>query len=74
VITAKVVLQNKQVVSPGTEYEQVQLTFVPDYADGRNKAWAVATPGLTLSMSVKPEVARSFQNGQAYELRFVPAD
>lgn len=46
--------------------EQVQLSFVPDYADGRNKEWAKYTPALSLSMTVLPEVAERFTSGQAY--------
>lgn len=71
-ISAKVALQAKQVHQEGTPYESVQLTFVPDYADGRNKEWSVATPALSLSMSVKPEVAGHFHQGRAYTLTFAP--
>lgn len=71
-VTAKVVLQSKMPQAPGTNYEYVKLDFVPDYADGRNKEWSVATPTLNLSMSVKPEVAELFTPGQAFTLVFEP--
>ena len=64
-VTAKVVLQSKQEM-----YGGIQLSFLPDYADGRNKEWAVATPNLSLSMTVKPEVAEMFETGSAYTLSF----
>jgi len=71
-VTAKVVVNGKQTHQEGTPYESVMLTFFPDYADGRNKAWSVATPALSLSMTVKPDVARHFQQGRAYTLTFAP--
>ena len=71
-VTAKVVVNTKETRSEGTEYEQVYLGFGADYADGRNKDWAVATPSLTVAMTVKPEVAEHFQQGQTYTLVFRP--
>ena len=71
-VTAKVTLSSKSVNGEGTAYEAVLLGFMPDYADGRNKAWAVATPSLSLSMTVKPEVAAYFHQGRAYTLTFSP--
>lgn len=71
-VTAKVVVTSKQIAGEGTQYEQVSLGFMPDYADGRNKAWAVATPSLSLNMTVKPEVAEHFRQGDTYTLTFSP--
>lgn len=71
-VTAKVMVSTKQTQNEGTPYEQVYLGFAVDYADGRNKAWAVATPTLSLNMTVKPEVAAHFQQGRAYTLTFAP--
>lgn len=69
-VTAKVKLASKTVFSEGTEYEQVQLNFMADYADGRNAEWAVATPALSLAMTVKPDVAERFEEQGAYTLTF----
>lgn len=71
-VTAKVVLSSRSTQQEGTAFESVLLGFMPDYADGRNKAWSVATPSLSLSMTVKPEVADHFRQGAAYTLTFSP--
>lgn len=71
-VTAKVVVSSKQTANEGTAYESVLLGFMPDYADGRNKEWSVATPALSLTMTVKPEVAEHFSQGAAYTLTFSP--
>lgn len=63
-VTAKVALQNNL---------NNTLTFVPDYADGRNEEWASATPALSLTMTVKPEVAELFTVGGYYTLTFEPS-
>lgn len=68
-ITAKVQLQAKQ-----EQGDQVLLTFVPDYADGRNKEWAKYTPGLHLTMGVLPEVAERFEPQGKYTLTFTPSE
>jgi len=73
-VTAKVVVGTKETRNEGTPYEQVYLGFAVDYADGRNKEWAVATPALTVAMTVKPEVALHFLPGAAYTLTFSPSD
>jgi len=46
------------------------LSFGPDYADGRNKEWANATPSLSLSMTVNGQVADYFTLGESYTLTF----
>lgn len=72
-VTAKVTLSNKQ--TPGwSGAGSTSLTFTPDYQDGRNKAWATATPGLNLTMTVKDEVAEHFDLHGKYTLVFQPTD
>jgi len=66
--TAKIILRVKEGDDP------VRLEFHPDYQDGRNKEWASATPALSLSMTVKREVAEQFSPGTAYVLTFEEAD
>lgn len=73
-VTAKVKCANKAVQAEGTEHEQVQLVFAPDYEDGRNKEWSRYTPALSLTMSVLPEVAARFEQGQAFTLTFEPSE
>jgi len=65
-ITAKIKCTTK---SPTTGDYQV-ITFSPDYADGRNKEWAAATPALSLTMTVKESAAEHFTPGGAYTLTF----
>jgi hypothetical protein len=68
-VTAKVRIQNK------TEFkEHTTLTFYADYADGRNKEWAYATPSLSVQMTVRPEVGQHFEQGKAYTLTFTPSE
>ena len=70
-ITAKIVCQSKQESGEGDD-RQVNVTFAPDYNDGRNKEWARWTPGLSLTMGLKGEVADRFEVGQAFTLTFEP--
>lgn len=69
-ITARVVCSNKTENGEG-EHRTAHASFLPDYADGRNKEWANATPSLSLSMTLNAHAADLFRQGQAYELRFV---
>lgn len=64
-VTAKV----KVYKSPAWD-EVVRLDFTGDYQDERNKAWAVATPMIQVTMMVKPEVAEKFEQGASYTLTF----
>jgi hypothetical protein len=73
-VTAKITCQGKTVQAEGTDSEQVQLTFAPDYDDGRNKEWARFTPALSLTMTVKPEAAGHFEQGKHYTLTFSEED
>lgn len=69
-ITAKVKVQSKLLSGVG-EHRQAVVQFTAD-TDERNKAWSLYTPALSLSMTLKGEVADRFEPGQAFELRFVP--
>ncbi|MEV4417040.1 hypothetical protein [Catellatospora sp. NPDC049609] len=72
-VTAKIHCQSKSETGEG-DTRQVHVTFVPDYADGRNKDWSLYTPALSLSMTLRGEVADRFEQGKAYTLQFVEAD
>ncbi len=64
-VTAQVSL-NSKIENLGS----TQLVFGADYADGRNKEWASSTPSLSLTMTVKPEVAALFKVGSHLTLTF----
>lgn len=65
-ITAKVRVANQVPYA-----DSVAVTFYADYADGRNKEWAYATPSLNLTMTMRPEVAELFKDNTPYTLQFV---
>lgn len=44
--------------------DNVQLGFIADYEDGRNKEWSQFTPALSFSMTVNPEIAAMFDVGE----------
>lgn len=70
-VTAKVYCNTKTVSARrGETPTGAQVGFTVDYADGRNKEWAQATPWLELKMSVKD--ADLFDLGQSYTLTFEP--
>lgn len=70
-VTAKVACGSK---SPVTDADDnitgASLTFYADYADGRNEAWKLATPTLSVSMTVNANVADLFNQGDKYTLTF----
>lgn len=66
--TAKVKVNGKTDLHAETPY--VQVTFEPDYAQGRNADWALATPSMSLGMSVKRELADSLNRGDTFTLTF----
>lgn len=68
-ITAKVQLQSKTESGVG-EHRQVVATFTANYAGGANAEWSKYTPSLSLTMTLKGEVADKFVIGQAYTLMF----
>lgn len=69
-VTARVVCSNK---GEDTSYGTA-VTFSADYADGRNAAWAAATPALSLTMTLMGEVADNFTPGGRYTLTFTETD
>lgn len=72
-ITAKVLCQHKN-ESGEADKRQVAVSFLPDYQDGRNKEWSLYTPSLSLTMTLKGEVADRFEVGTAYTLSFEKSD
>lgn len=62
-VTAKVRVSQKVSENGGT-----RITFYPDYADGRNKEWAVATPNLFVDMTVNGDVESQFEPGDVFTL------
>lgn len=71
-ITAKVRCNSKTVQGePGDAGRFAQVAFGPDYTDGRNAEWALATPHLNLNMTLNGQAADLFEQGAAYTLQFV---
>ncbi|HEX5119829.1 MAG TPA: hypothetical protein VFW65_31980 [Pseudonocardiaceae bacterium] len=68
-ITAKVVCTSKTLYS-----HQTTVKFTPDYADGRNKEWAAATPTLDFTLGLRPDVAERFELSAAYLVTFEKED
>lgn len=66
-VTAKAQVNSKGDTTPGSP---VTLSFGPDYQDGRNAEWASATPSLSISMTVKGDVADFFEQGGKYTVTF----
>lgn len=73
-VTAKVVCSVKTLQGEGTPYESYILNFSADYADGRNKEWAAATPYMYIQMSVKGDLKDLFEVGKKYTLTFDEAE
>jgi hypothetical protein len=73
VITAKVTCGTKTESGEG-DNRQAVVTFQPDYADGRNKEWSLATPSLSLQMTLNGSASDLFTEGKAYTLEFVEND
>lgn len=69
-VTAKIHCQSKTEQGEGDD-RQVTVSFLPDYADERNKEWSRWTPALSLSMTLRGAVADRFEVGKAYTLQFV---
>lgn len=72
-VTAKVKLLQRNDYGEG-DNRQVGLVFGPDYADGRNAAWALYTPMLRLEMTVRGDLANAQfpREGTAWTLTFEP--
>jgi hypothetical protein len=67
--TAKVMLNSKLESGVG-DNRAVVLTFSANYAEGKNSEWAMWTPTLQLTMTVKGAVADQFNVGGQYTLTF----
>jgi hypothetical protein len=72
-VTAKILCVSKQ-ENGENENRVVTVTFGPDYADGRNKEWAVNTPTLNLVLGLRPEFADRYEVGGRYTLAFTPPE
>lgn len=68
-VIAKVTL-NSKLTSGVDAQRQVVASFTADYANGRNAEWAIYTPSLQLTMTLRGEVADRLTIGQAYTLTF----
>ena len=42
------------------------VNFMPDYQDGRNEEWAALTPALSITFTVKDEIADRWVQGGKY--------
>lgn len=72
-VTAKVRCNSIEKWSPVDDVYAV--AFGPDYGEAgneKNKAWAYATPSLSLTMTVKD--GSLFEQGKSYTLTFTPED
>lgn len=67
--TAKIVLNSKHESGVG-DHRLVVAAFSANYADGANREWATSTPTLSVSMSLKGDVADQFVIGRQYTLTF----
>lgn len=72
-ITAKIKVLSKSASGEGDD-RQVAVSFLPDYADGRNQEWSRWTPAMSLSMTLKGAVADQFEVGDTFTLQFVKDD
>ncbi len=53
-VTAKFVVTSRQQTEPTWEGQPITITLQPDYADGRNKEWAAATPSGSIMLNIDP--------------------
>jgi hypothetical protein len=70
-ITAKIRCTGKTVTGEG-DNRCAQVSFGPDYAEGRNVQWALATPHLALSMTLNAAASDLFERSASYTLVFEP--
>lgn len=71
--TLKMRLTSKTLSGSG-DYAQCGLQFTTDYADGRNKEWATATPIADIKFTVKDEIGQRFELGAAYTFTVIESD
>jgi hypothetical protein len=69
-ITAKVKCFFKEATGEG-DNRTATVKFEPDYAQGRNKEWAMATPYLSLTMQLNANATDLFEQNKCYTLQFV---
>lgn len=72
-ISAKFKVAN---IVEGAGYKADRVLLVPDYADGRNKDWAAATPAGTISLDIgqDTEARKHFEPGRAFTILMEPND
>lgn len=72
-VTAKFKVQT---ITDNAGYEADEVLLVPDYAQGRNKDWAAATPSGTIRMHIGRETParKQFTTGRAFTVTFEPED
>lgn len=75
-VTAKLVLTDISPAmgsDPQGQPDQYMLSLRADYDNGANAEWAKLTPSLSLSMTVKAEVAELFRKG-GYTMTLEPTE
>lgn len=75
-VTAKLVLTDISPAmgsDPQGKADQYMLSLRADYDNGANAEWAKLTPSLSLSMTVKAEVAELFRKG-GYTMTLEPTE
>jgi hypothetical protein len=72
----KIAVSAKFKVSRKTDMKWAhEVELVPDYADGRNKEWAEATPAGMIRLTIKNELAADqFEVGAGYSVLFEKED
>jgi hypothetical protein len=61
-----------QSITENSGYQCNEVLLVPDYAQGRNKDWAAATPSGTIRMNIGQDTAaiKQFAVGKAFTVTF----
>jgi hypothetical protein len=72
-VTAKFIVSS---ITDNAGYEADEVLLVPDYAQGRNKDWASATPSGTIRMHIGRNTAarKHFEQGKAFTVTFEAED
>lgn len=69
-VTAKVKCYSKNDVGEGNASLAFSANYTDDKGNRINEDWAVATPTLSVSMTVNAAAAQRFEQGKAYTLTF----
>jgi len=70
-VTAKAIVNSKsEEMDDDGNVKQATVSLFPDYADGRNKEWALYTPTLSVNMSLKGNVASFCKVGDHVTITF----